>query len=230
VDALAPAGEARPLEIVVLGCSIGAEPYSIASVLAARHPELKFRIRASDLDPAVIAQARLARFSARQVFATATIPRAFVQQTFEAASDGAYVVKHEIARRVTFETADVLDPALPERMGTADIVYLQNLLVNMPIGVAKAGFLNACRLLGPRAALFVDGVPIGLRHRLTRAAGLIPLDFQIQAIHEDARQLHGAAWPWHYWGLEPFNMARRNWRARYATIFLRRPGTVRDRA
>ena len=230
VDVLAPAGVSRPLEIIVLGCSIGAEPYSIASVLAARRPDLQFRIRASDRDPATLEQARLARYTAGGVFATATISPDFVRQTFDAVDGGrAYVVKPEIARKVTFEAADVLDPALPDRLGTADIVFLQNLLINLPSGVDKKAFRNACRLLAPRAALFVDGMPVGLRRRVTRAAGLVPLDFEIQAIHEEARQLHGAAWPWHYGGLEPFNTARRDWRARYATIFLRQPGALTDR-
>lgn len=229
-EALAPAGDSRPLEIVVLGCSIGAEPYSIASVLTARCPRLQFRIRASDLDPASIAHARLGRYAAEGVFATATISPQFVRETFDALDGGrSYVVKPEIARRVTFEIADVTDPDLPGRFGNADIVYLQNLLINLPSRIARTAFRNACRLLAPRAALFVDGMPVGLRQRLTRAAGLVPLDYQIETIHEEARLLHGAAWPWHYWGLEPFDNSRRNWRTRYATIFLRQPTTVTDR-
>ena len=28
-----------------------------------------------------------------------------------------------------------------------------------------------------------------------------------------------ADWPWHWWGLEPFNRRRQDWRARYASVF-----------
>ena len=28
-------------------------------------------------------------------------------------------------------------------------------------------------------------------------------------------------WPWTYWGLEPLNTASKDWKQRYATIYLR---------
>jgi hypothetical protein len=62
---------------------------------------------------------------------------------------------------------------------------------------------------------------IALRPRLTRAHGLEPLDHLIREIHADARKLRGDPWPWIYWSLEPMDANRRDWKRRYATIYLR---------
>lgn len=220
LDFLAPAGTARPLEIVAVGCSIGAEQYSVASVLTTRRPGLQFTIRASDVDPEVIARARGARYVAKDVFANQDIPRDFVAATFDQV-DGAYVVKPNIARRVSFEIADVLDPGLAQRLGTADVVLAQNLLYNFRPRAARRAFENICTLLRPRGALFIDGMDLGMRQRLTRRAGLVPLEYKIQEIHEDARRERAKSWPWHYWGLEPFDASRRDWAYRYAMVFLK---------
>lgn len=42
VDFLRPHADGEPLRIVVFGCSNGAEPYSMASILASRRPTLPF--------------------------------------------------------------------------------------------------------------------------------------------------------------------------------------------
>jgi hypothetical protein len=75
-----------------------------------------------------------------------------------------------------------------------------------------------------RAALFVDGMDLGLRRKLTRIHGLEPLDYRIEEIHNEARRERGTAWPYEYWGLEPFSKSKRDWKRRYATIFLRERG------
>lgn len=220
VDHLASAGADRELEIVDIGCSTGAEPYSIASVLLRRRPALRFHIRAYDVDTAVLAQAQSARYSAKEVFENKAITAEFVDGTFDRRAD-AYFVKPQIARCVTFGVGDVLDPRLVEAVGKADIVLAQNLLFNFPPHLARQGFANLCTLLRSPAALFIDGVDIGMRERLTRAAGLAPLEYRIEEIHEDARRLRGSSWPWHYWGLESFDASRKDRLQRYATVFLK---------
>ena len=220
LDFLAPAGIERPLEMVNVGCSLGAQPYSTASVLLRRRPDVTFRIRGYDLSPDMITQARAGRYRERDVFATPTISPDFVAATFDRDAHD-YVVKPEIAGHVTFDVADALDPNLAARVGTADIVRCENLLVNLPVTAARRAFANVLTLLRPRAVILLDGVPLDMRSALTRRHGLQPLDYEIEKIHDEARALHGSAYPWHYWGLEPFDATRRHWRRRYATIFLK---------
>jgi chemotaxis methyl-accepting protein methylase len=220
VDFLAPAGVERELVSINIGCSVGGQPYTCASALHNRRPGLRFSIHGYDIDPALIARARAARYAPRDVFATATIPPDFVAETFDRDGDD-YVVKPAIAAHVRFDVADVLDPRLAAQVGTADIVRCENLLINLPRRVVPRAFANLLTLLRPRAVLFLDGMELGLRATLTRAAGLTPLDWKIAEIYEEARALHGYAYPWHYWGLEPFNGSRPDWCERYATVFLR---------
>jgi len=219
LEHVAPAGT-RSLDIVAVGCSIGAAPYSVASVLTQRRPELQFTIRASDIDPAVIAHARSARYKATGVFANPEIPTAFVEATFDRIDED-YVVKPAIGRRVSFEVQDALDPGLVKRVGSADIVFAQNLLYNFTPPVAKRLFANLLTLLRPRSALLIDGMDLGMRERLTYRAGLVPVDAFLQETHDAARRERAASWPWHYYGLEPFDGSRRHARWRYATVFLK---------
>jgi hypothetical protein len=87
--------------------------------------------------------------------------------------------------------------------------------------MARRAFANIVRLLAPSAALFVDGMDLDMRTGLTRAAGLEPLDWQVERIHEEARQVRGLRYPWFATGLEPYEGARRDRVRRYATVFLK---------
>lgn len=210
---------ARGLEIVVLGCSSGAEPYSIAAYLTLRCPGLPFRIRAVDINPELVEQARRAEYPAEQVF-TSPMDTELVAHTFEHRGDQ-LVVKPEIARHVSFATGDMLDPGLIGVVGRADLVFAQNVLFHLEPRQSRRAFENAYSLLKDRGALFVDGMDIPQRTRLTRRLGLRPLDYKVHEIHDDARVLRGDVWPWTYWGLEPYAGEARDVIRRYATIFLK---------
>ena len=220
LDHVAPAGTARPLDIIDIGCSTGAEPYSIASLLARRRPDLAFTIRAFDIDPDVLLRARAGRYSETEVLDNKVVTTEFVDGTFDRQGD-MFTVKPEIARQVSFGTADLRDPRIRETVGTADIAFAQNLLYHFPPRVARRAFANLITLLRPRSALFIDGMDLGTRRRLTRAAGLVPLDYHVEGIHNEAGLLRTAAWPWVYWGLEPYHASRKDCLWRYATVFLR---------
>lgn len=218
-DFLGGEGCRSPLRVLDVGCSTGSEPYGVASMLAARRPEVAFEILAIDIVPEVVERARSRRYTRGEVHAR-PVPSEFVERTFLAAGDG-YVVRPEIADRVAFRVHDVTDPDLPSRLGTFDVVLAQNVLINLPPREARAMFRAIARFLAPRSALFVDGADLGLRAAMTRRLGLEPLDFRVREIHEEARFVRGAGWPWHYWGLEPFRDRAHDPLRRYATIFLR---------
>ncbi|HEU4994842.1 MAG TPA: CheR family methyltransferase [Gemmatimonadaceae bacterium] len=208
----------EPVRIVLVGSSTGAEPYSIASVLRRTRPDVRFELAAYDLRNEMVERARNATYSECDVFSN-NPPADFVASTF-IEREGNYVVQPSIAGCVSFGVADVMDPGLADRVGTADIVFAQNLLINFSRQKARAAFPNIARLLRPRSVLFADGMDIDLRARLTRDAGLVPLDYKIREIHEDVRTIRGDGWPWKYWGVESF-AERPDWRQRYATVFLK---------
>jgi chemotaxis protein methyltransferase CheR len=220
IDFLRSSARSTPLRIVVFGCSNGSEPYSMASTLASRHPDLSFEVHAFDIDAGVIAKAESARFTLEEVTKNAYVTPEFMAATFVPAGEDVEV-RPDIRRRVHFQVSDVLDANLIATIDQADIVVAQNFLYHLERGQARRAFAHLCSLLKPRSALFVDGMDIDLRHALTKEVGLRPLDRLIPEIHADAAKLRGKAWPWIYWGLEPLDTEKADWKQRYATIFLR---------
>ena len=205
-----PAG--RPLRIVVIGCSNGAEPYSIASVLLRERPDVPFEILAFDLDTALLDAARAARYTREEATHHPALPAGFVESTFDfiagdviagdviagdviagPGSDPTYVVKPAIREKVAFAQADALDPELVRKVGIADVVFAQNFLYHLGPRDSTLAFHNLAQCLAPRAALFLDGCDLALRHRWTRQRSLEPLDFEIEAIHAEALRERGVA-------------------------------------
>jgi chemotaxis protein methyltransferase CheR len=212
--------EPGPLMITVLGCSNGAEPYSIASVLKTRRPQLEFVIRAYDIERNVIERAKKAIYSYEEIYDNAIITEGFTNATFERLNHS-FVVKKEIKQNVNFEVGNALNPNLNADLGTSDIVYAQNFLVHMKPKEAVQAFNNICSLLNPKAALFIDGMDLSVRQKQTRTSNLTPLKYKIREIHDEARRARGAGWPYIYWGLEPFSDQKKEWQRRYATVYLK---------
>ena len=209
------------LRICILGCSNGAEAYTVSSLLRRHHPDLAFSIRGYDIDPACVDQARTARYAHDEIFNNKIITPEFVDYTFQ--RDGeSYVVKPHIAERAIFDTADVLSPGLAREIGEQDIVFAQNFLFHLKPAQARIALENISRLTCSGSALFLDGVDLNLRRGFVHKKGYAPLDFQIEQIHNEARRARAVGWPYEYWGLEPFLTTRRDWKTRYATIVLAR--------
>jgi chemotaxis methyl-accepting protein methylase len=222
LDFLGPAREdstaSELLRIAVVGCSIGAEVYTIASTLKNRLPALDFRIDASDIEPAVLEKAQAGRYTQDEVYSHDLIHEAFIQETFDA-ENGAYTIRKSLAECVSFKVADIFSPDLTKIVPPADIVFAQNFLFHMHPAKAHEAFDSIARLLKPRSAFFIDGIDLPVRMAATRRNRLEPLDYKIEQIHNENLRLGG--WPWNYWGLEPLSKQKRDWKRRYATIFLR---------
>lgn len=211
--------ESPSLKVSVWGCSNGAEPYSIASVLLQKRPELELTVQAFDIDEPMLEKARAGSYTHAEVFRNAMLGPGFVEATFSRQGES-YRVKPAIRSHVRLAAANLLDGDLVERAEKSDVVFVQNLLYHLKPAEATVAFSNIRKMMKPRAALFVDGMDPGLKTRLTEAHGLEPLDYCIAEIHDEARRERGSAWPYEYWGLEPFSTSRKNWKRRYATIFL----------
>lgn len=214
-------GQPKPrLRIVVIGCSNGAEAYTVASLLIARRPDVEFEVDGYDINPDMCEKARSGRYEAGEVLNNQLLTAEFMQATFDVRND-VYHVKPGIAARTRFQVADVLSAGLAKQIGPCDIVFAQNFLFHLDRKAAVRALDNLCSLLKPRAALFIDGMDIDLRRKGTRRQGLAPLDFRIEEIHNEARRARAPGWPYAYWGLEPYMTVAADWRRRYATIFLK---------
>jgi chemotaxis protein methyltransferase CheR len=209
----------KALKVTVMGCSTGAEPYSIASILRKRHPDLTFTIYAYDIDKGYIDKARSARYTPEEVLNNKIITSDFINDTFDKV-DGYHVIKSDIRNHVHFDVADAFNPNLREQIGTSDIVYAQQLFIHMKHKQAVKGFKNICRLLNPEAALFIAGMELDMLVNLTRGNNLIPCEYKVQEIHNEIG-ITERGWPYVYWGREPFMTVRKDWQRRYSTIFLK---------
>ncbi len=211
----------KKLDIIVFGCSNGAEPYTIASMLISSQKTPDFNIYAFDIDTEIIEKARRACYLAdEEIYNNKIISESFIKQTFNK-GDNCYPVKDIITSRVTFQVANVLDQDLAEKYRSADIIFAQNFLFHLKPEMSNRALHNLYKLLKPRSVLFVDGVDINQRLKFTKRMKLKPLDFKIEEIHNEAMRARLVGWPYSYWGLEPFMTVNKNWKRRYSTIFVK---------
>ena len=220
VDFLLSHGNSGKLKITILGCSNGAEAFSVASILKNHHPNLNFSIHGYDIVNEMIDKANSACYTEEEVFSNKMVTPSFVHQTFDV-ENGYYKIKPEITRLVHFSLGDALDPNLRNIIGDSDIVFAQNFLFHLKPKMAKKAFDNICRLLSHNGVLFIDGMDLSMRQRLTHINHLSPLNYKIEEIHNEARVGRTDAWPFVYWGIEPFLTVRKEWQRRYSTIFIK---------
>src|SRR5688572_12850094 len=131
----------RPLEILNLACSNGAEAYTFASFLSKRLPKLDFRITAADLHQEMVETARAGSYSEDEALQSQFIRPDFIAHTFDKVGDR-YVVKPEIKKYVNFRQANLLDEKLHEKFEPADIVTSQNVLFHLKPKDARKAFNN----------------------------------------------------------------------------------------
>jgi len=210
----------RPLEILVLACSNGAEAYTLASFLSRRLPGLDFRITAADLHQEMVDCAQAASYSEAEALHGEFVDPEFVAYTFDKVGDR-YIVKSQIRERVSFAQANLLDSALSSKFAPADIVTTQNVLYHLQPHDARRAFENAVKLLKPKAAFLLDGMDQALRVELTLAHGLEPLEFKSRKIYEESRVHTPLDWWHYYYGCEPYSPLRRDRARRYGTVFLK---------
>jgi chemotaxis methyl-accepting protein methylase len=219
LDDATPAASPR-LEVVLFGCSTGAEPYSLSSVLLNRFPHIAFLIRAFDFVPEVVAQARLGLYTKEEVYKSPFITEQFIRDTFVIEGDQ-YRVQERVAAPVIFDVGNILDAGLFASLGKADLVFAQNMLFHLKPAMARVAFVSLAGLLKPRSALFVDGMDTQMRIDLTKQFNLAPVDFFIEEVHHDAFIDRGNRWASRYWGREPFSKDDPEWVRKYCTVYLR---------
>jgi SAM-dependent methyltransferase len=206
------------MRVLIAGCSIGCEAYTLAGYLAARFPMLDVVIEAFDIDPAAVEHARSGRYS-REFVNDAVFQGSFanVANTLLSRSGDSWVIRSEIKQRVNFDVGD----ALVERSqdaGRFDLVLAQNFMVHMDDVRAGRALRAMSACVRPDGAMFLGGMTLDMRAGATSSVGLVPIDWNIKAIHEED-SVRRNAWPFAYWSLEPLDESRQDWKARYSTIF-----------
>jgi 2-polyprenyl-3-methyl-5-hydroxy-6-metoxy-1,4-benzoquinol methylase len=210
------------LKIAVLGCSIGAEVYSILWTIRAKRRDLKIAVNAVDLSQEALDFAQdgayppdPAQFTDAQILAPVTDQE--LQEMFD--GDGNRMrIKPWLKEGIVWRAGDAADPRLVDLLGPQDMVFANNLLCHMYPMEAERCLRNIVSMVTPGGYVFVSGIDLDVRTRVVRSLRLEPVIDLIEDIHNGDHTLI-TDWPFKYWGLEPFSMQRPDWRIRYSSVF-----------
>jgi hypothetical protein len=211
-----------PVRIVSLGCSTGAELYSILWLIRTARPSQEVQALGIDTEEECIQAASRGVYPFR-VIEVAAISETSHERLFTRVGK-TFVVQDWIKRSASWVVGDACAPDLAARFGTYDVVLANNFLFQMTPERSESCLRNLTQLVAPDGYLVVSGVDLDLRSRILGELGLTPVTTRCEEVHA-AEDVH-AAWPLRFWGLEPIDRTRPDWPARYATIF-RSPGSMK---
>jgi SAM-dependent methyltransferase len=221
--------EGDTLSVTVLGCSTGAEAYSVAWTIRLARPDLQLIMHAVDISRQAVefAQRGVYSFAASEITNTRVWDRmtpAQIEEMFTIEGDVA-TVKQWIKDGIDWRICDAVNPDIVDVLGTQDIVVANNFICHMGPSEAERCLRNIARLVGINGYLFVSGIDLDVRAKVASTLGWQPVQELLEEIHEgepDMRRL----WPFHYGGVEPLNKRRRDWKIRYAAAFQLGTGAI----
>lgn len=215
-------GKGEAVNIAVLGCSTGAEVYSIAWRIKSRRPDLKVKLHGVDISREAVESAIRATYSrsVSELTQTAVLERMTgdeVEQVFDRVGE-TMVVKPWVREGTDWRVGDVAEKELVETLGLQDIVVANNFLCHMDPPAAERCLRNIGRLVKADGYLFVSGVDLDVRMKVATDSGWKPVREVLEDIHDGDPTLR-RRWPCDYTGLEPLNTGRPDWTMRYASAF-----------
>lgn len=160
---------ARPtLRVWSAGCSIGAEPYSLAILLLELAPGCPHRVLATDVDRTVLTRAREGGPYSQADVRNVSPNR--LQRFFAPSQDGrSFDVRPEVKAMVRFQEHDLLGPAPGADF---DLILCRNVVIYFTEDAKSALYERLAGALRPGGVLFVGGteiVPAASRLGLTTA-------------------------------------------------------------
>jgi len=150
--------ENRELRIWSAGCANGAEPYSLAILCAEQSPGGGHRIEATDVDDGGLAEARAGVYR-KELLQNVSPPR--LARFFEP-RDGAYAVKEELRRMVSFRHHDLLKD--PYGHGY-DLIVCRNVVIYFTREIQDRLYAQFLRALRPGGVLFIGAAETILQYR-----------------------------------------------------------------
>ena len=236
------------LEVSVFACSKGAEVYSLAWTIRSARPDLKVKLHAFDISHEIVEFAKNGVYSIRtppracafrhdgaseedklswntyrdqgsrqdlSIFERMTERE--MQAMFKREGDHV-TVKTWLKEDISWHTGDAGDPELASILCPQDILVANRFLCHMKPVAAERCLRNLARLVKPGGYLFVSGVDLDVRKMVVEEMKWEPVTELLREIYEgDVSLMNG--WPLEWWGQEPFQATRKDWRTRYASVF-----------
>jgi chemotaxis methyl-accepting protein methylase len=210
------------LRIAILACSAGAEVYSILWTIRSARPDLNVVVHAMDISQTILNFAKNGVYApdtsglvGSSIFERLTAPE--MEQMFDWSGDVAKI-KPWLREGITWQLGDASSPELIRDLGTQDIVVANNFLCHMEPLAAESCLRNIAGLVDREGYLFVSGVDLDVRAKVARELGWRPMPELFEQIHDGDPSVR-KDWPWRWWGLEPLDRSRQDWRTRYAAFF-----------
>lgn len=150
--------QAPVLKIWSAGCSIGAEVYSLAMILAELTPDRRHQIIATDIDRRILDRAKAGVYQ-RDELRNVSAPR--LTRFFDQTPDG-FRVKPEIARSVTFRYHNILSDPFEKGF---HLIACRNVVIYFTAQAKEILYENFARSLVPGGILFVGGTETIFQHR-----------------------------------------------------------------
>jgi chemotaxis protein methyltransferase CheR len=144
----------RQLRFLSAGCASGEEPYSLAMLLSA-HPELagwQLDILGVDINPAVIAKARIGRYSPWSLRET----NADLRRRYFRALGKDFQINESIRQMVSFEEGNLADGRSSFwRPGAYDVIFFRNVLMYLTPEAGEEVVSRTAQSLAPEGYLFL---------------------------------------------------------------------------
>ncbi|MFN8557082.1 MAG: protein-glutamate O-methyltransferase CheR [Dehalococcoidia bacterium] len=152
---LVKGADRRPFRVWSAGCSIGAEPYSLAMLLEEVTPARPYAIFATDIDEAILARAR--QGSGYQEAELRNVSAARRTRFFEKDAAGVYRVKAALKAHIRFLRQDLLT-SVPDR--DLDLIVCRNVTIYFTEEAKRALYQRMAAALRPGGILFVGGTEV----------------------------------------------------------------------
>ena len=210
------------LRLAVMGCSIGAETYSVLWTIRSARPDLNVQISAVDNSAEVLEIGERGIYTSEtcglvgeSIFERLTEQER--REIFDWNGETA-TVKPWLREGISWRRADATDAGLIHELGPQDMVMASNFLCHMQPGMAEHCLRNIAGLVARPGYLFVLGVDLEVRAKVARELQWRPVPELLKEIHDGDPSVR-EDWPWEWWGLEPLNERRRDWQLRYAVAY-----------
>ncbi|EAX48496.1 MCP methyltransferase, CheR-type [Thermosinus carboxydivorans Nor1] len=160
------------LSVWSAGCSTGAEPYSLAIILADLTPNTRHRILATDLDVEMLAKAKKGQYAANEL---KNVSPARLQKYFKPLAGGLYEISDNIRSRVEFQRHNLL---LDRFESGFDLIVCRNVVIYFTEEAKDALYRRFFAALKPGGVLFVGGTEAILNFRDIGFASYLPFFYR----------------------------------------------------
>jgi SAM-dependent methyltransferase len=184
-------------------------------------PDLTLVLTAADISAEAIETARLGVYSLLRAKLGGT---AVCEKMSQVEMDGlfdrngdAVAIKPWLMEGINWRVEDARDKNIVDSIGTHEILVANNFLCHMNPSDASDCLRNIARVVNPGGYIVVSGIDLAVRAKIVEELGWQPVEELLEEIHEG--DILRNVWPFDYYGLEPLDKSRKDWKIRYASAF-----------